>query len=57
MPKNDLKIPFFSKNTLFFGKYLPGNGEFGEKSLPGGRNLVKNFGPGIPDSHPCFGND
>ena len=41
MLKNYLNMPFFSKNTLFFGKYLPGGGEFVEKSLPGGREFGK----------------
>ena len=55
MPKNYLKMPFFSKNTLFFGKYLPGGGEFGKKSLPGGREFGQKFWPGGTQSPPLPG--
>ena len=45
MLKNNINV-IFSKNTPFFGKYLPGGGEFG-----------KNFGPGVlnPPSLPGEG--
>ena len=35
MPKNYLKVKFFSKNTLFFGKYFPVGGVFGGNRFPG----------------------
>ena len=48
--KNYLKMPFFSKNTQFFGKSL-----LEKKLLPRVGNLVQNFGLGYPISTPARG--
>ena len=41
--KNCLNMQFFSKNRLFYEKIVPGGGEFGKKSWPGGGETVPKF--------------
>ena len=41
--KDCLNTQFFSKNRLFYEKFVPGGGEFGKKSCPGGGGFVPKF--------------
>ena len=51
--KNWLNVQFFSKNMLFYEKFVPEGGEFGKKSWPGGGEFGQIFWPGVPNPHPC----
>ena len=44
--KNCLNMQFFSKNRLFYEKFVPGGVEFGKNIGPGVGNFAKIFGPG-----------
>ena len=46
---------FFSKNRLFYEKFVPWGGEFGKNLDPGMGDLTEIFGSGVPNPHPCRG--